>query len=125
MAKFMQGLFWGAVFGGFAGLLNAPHKGEVTRTHVKNYLQQATDDVDDVRYKVDNLSHAIMRLKDEGLMSLKEATTDIQGAVEKFSQENQPRINRIQAKINQLESSIEEGTQAIQASAPTSSNDDK
>ena len=113
MAKFLEGVLWGALFGGIAGLMNAPQKGEYTRAKVKNYLQQATDDVDDVRYKVDNLSHAVSRLKNEGLQSLQEATTDIQESVQKFTQENQPRINRVQEKVSQLESTIQESSKDI------------
>lgn len=113
MRKFTQGILWGALFGGIAGLMNAPRRGKETRSLVKNYLQQATEDVDDVRYKLDNLSHAVLRLKNEGLQSLQEATTDIQDSVQKFSNENQPRINRIQEKMAQLNASIEEGSQEI------------
>lgn len=108
MKKFSQGLFWGALFGGLAGLLNAPRSGQETRQYLKEYLDQTTADVNDVRYKVDNLSHAIQRLTQEGLGNLKEAQDEIQYAVNQFTRETEPRIQRIQDRVQNLQSEIKE-----------------
>lgn len=107
MRKFGQGLLWGALFGGIAGLMNAPRSGQETRQALKEYLDQTTADVNDVRYKVDNLTHAIQRLSQEGLGNLKEAQDEIKYAVTQFSRETEPRIQRIQDRVENLQTEIQ------------------
>lgn len=110
MAGFRSGLFWGAVFGGIAGLMNAPKSGKETREDVKLFIESTTEDVNDVRYKVDNLKIAIHRLSNEGLSSAKIASEEIQESLKHFEEENQPRIRRIQESLNDLESNMNENT---------------
>lgn len=114
MAGFKSGLFWGALFGGIAGLMNAPRSGRETREEIKTFIDTTREDVDDVRYKVDNLSVSIQRLAGEGLDSIKEATEDIQTSLKHFEEENQPRINRIQDRSQQLQGTVEEQSRIIE-----------
>lgn len=108
MAGFKSGLFWGAVFGGLAGLLNAPQSGKETREDLKQFIETTTDDVNDVRYKVDNLRVAVQRLANEGIESARVASEEIQTSLKHFEEENQPRINRIQSSISQLQTNLDE-----------------
>ncbi|MBG9981766.1 YtxH domain-containing protein [Aerococcaceae bacterium DSM 111020] len=107
MSKFGSGLFWGAVFGGLAGLMNAPRKGKETRAILKTKIDQTTEDVNDLRFKVDNLSTAVKRLSDEGIQSASEASQDIQTALREFNEESSPRIKRVNNHVETLQDDIE------------------
>lgn len=117
MAGFRSGLFWGALFGGIAGLMNAPQSGRETRQDIKDFIDTTTEDVDDVRYKVDNLRVSLQRLAGEGLDSVKEASQDIQTSLKHFEEENQPRINRIQDRSQQLQTTVEEQARILEEQA--------
>ena len=107
MSGFKSGLVWGAIFGGIAGLMNAPKKGHETREDVKGYIDARTRDVNDVRFKVDNLSNAIQRLIHEGNLALNETSQEIQTSLKRFEEETQPRIKRVKSRISQLTEDIE------------------
>lgn len=115
MASFKSGLLWGAFFGGLAGLMNAPRPGAETREQLKEFIDQTTDDVNDVRFKVDNLKVAVQRLANEGINGTKEVVEELQTALKHFEEETKPRLRRIQDKtetlIENVESSQEELTQ--------------
>lgn len=107
MAGFKSGLFWGALFGGLAGLMNAPKSGRETREDLKHFIDSTTDDVNDVRYKVDNLRVSVEKLTQEGMDSIKTASEGIQTSLKHFEEETSPRINRIQRQIESLTDNIE------------------
>lgn len=113
MAGFKSGLFWGAFFGGLAGLMNAPKSGKETREDLKHFIDTTTDDVNDVRYKVDNLRMSVQKLTQEGMDSVKTATDGIQTSLQHFEEETSPRINRIQRHIEDLSEDIEEQVEEI------------
>lgn len=113
MASFKSGLFWGAFFGGLAGLMNAPKSGKETREDLKHYIEITTDDVNDVRYKVDNLRVSVQKLTQEGMESVKNATDGIQTSLQHFEEETSPRINRIQQHIEYLTENLEEQAEEI------------
>lgn len=110
MSGFRSGLFWGAVFGGIAGLMNAPRSGKETRYEIKEFIDTTTDDINDVRYKVDNLKLAVQRLATEGVGSVKEASQEIETSLRHFQEENQPRVNRVQKRLEALQDNIERQT---------------
>lgn len=124
MAGFGSGLFWGAVFGGLAGLMNAPRKGSQTRQLWKNRIDQLTDDVDDFRYKVDNLSMAVQRLADEGISSVNDAVDSVEVSVQHFQEEAGPRIKRVQRRVTDLQETVEEQKQLYQKSETSEESDD-
>lgn len=106
MAGFKQGLFWGAVFGGIAGLMNAPQKGSETRAELKAYVKQTQEDVTDLKSKVNHLQSLVEILKTDGLKNTLEFTKDIQSQIREFTENNQPRFKRIQQRIEQLQKDI-------------------
>lgn len=108
MLNFKNGLFAGIIVGGLYGLIKAPYKGKDTRQYLKNYLDQTTHDVNDVKLKAENLSQAIKRLSNEGLHSVKEASEEIMTSVNHFTEETQPRIRRVNEKLNDLNKDIEQ-----------------
>lgn len=110
MAGFKSGIFWGAVFGGLAGLLNAPKSGKETREDIKVFIDTTTEDVNDLRYKVDNLKVAVQRLSDEGLSSARIASEEIQESIKHFEEETKPRFRRIQDSIDELEKNMNQNT---------------
>ena len=91
MSNFKSGLLWGVFFGGIAGLMNAPRSGKETRQQIKAVIDQTTDDVNDVRFKVDNLRVAIQRLQQESLRSSKIISEELQTTLRHFNEETQPR----------------------------------
>ncbi|MBG9984089.1 YtxH domain-containing protein [Aerococcaceae bacterium DSM 111022] len=113
MAGFGSGLFWGAVFGGLAGLMNAPRKGKETRELVKLKIDQTTEDVNDLRFKIDNLSTAVSRLTNEGIGAVHEASQDIQTALRQFDEESSPRVKRVERHVEVLQKDIEQASEAF------------
>lgn len=107
MSGFGSGLFWGAVFGGLAGLLNAPRKGKETRERLKHQIEVTTEDINDLRYKIDNLSVATQRLATEGLDAVNDASYEIQTSVRQFTEEASPRVKRINRHLTKLQEDIE------------------
>lgn len=106
--KFCSGLFWGAVFGALAGYMNAPQNGKKTREDIKRIIDTTTEDIDDIRYKYDNLLVALHRLAKEGIEGTKDTIDDLQLSFEHFEEEASPRIKRIQKSVDQLTDSIDE-----------------
>ncbi|MBG9987686.1 YtxH domain-containing protein [Aerococcaceae bacterium DSM 111176] len=113
MAGFGSGLFWGAVFGGLAGLMNAPRKGKETRELVKLKIDQTTEDVNDLRFKIDNLSTAVSRLTNEGLGAVNEASKDIQTALRQFEEESSPRVKRVGEHVDVLQKDLQQASDAF------------
>lgn len=113
MAGFGSGLFWGAVFGGLAGLMHAPRKGKETREMVKLKIDQTTEDVNDLRYKLDNLSVAVKRLTNEGIDAVNEASQDIQTALRHFDEESSPRIKRVQRHVDVLQEDLNTASESF------------
>lgn len=108
MSNFKSGLFWGAFFGGFAGLMNAPRSGKETRLILKDKIDQTTEDVNDVRFKVDNLKVAIQRLQHESVRSSKIISEELQTTLQHFNEETQPRLRRVKESAETLVDSLEE-----------------
>lgn len=113
MAKFKSGLLWGAFFGGLAGLMNAPRPGAETRELLKDKIDQTTEDVNDVRFKVDNLKIAVQRLAEEGISGTKEVVDELQTTLKHFEEETQPRMRRIQDKTDTLMKNVEAGQEEL------------
>lgn len=110
MSNFKSGLLWGVFFGGIAGLMNAPRSGKETRQQIKAVIDQTTDDVNDVRFKVDNLRVAIQRLQQESLRSSKIISEELQTTLRHFNEETQPRIRRVQESAATLADNLEKNT---------------
>lgn len=110
MSSFKNGLLWGAFFGGLAGLMNAPRPGKETREMLKDYITQTTDDVNDLRFKVDNLKVAIQRLQQESIKSSKIINEEIQTTLQHFNEETQPRIRRVMDKSDLLVKNLEKNS---------------
>lgn len=107
MKNFGQGLFWGVVLGGLAGLMNAPRPGYETRRGLKQYLTMIEEDADDMRYKVDNVRTSFKRLTQEGMDAVEDMSQDLNIAIQRFNDEAEPRIKRIDERVNQLQDTIE------------------
>lgn len=105
---FWSGLFWGAVIGGAIGLLNAPRKGSETRTQLKEFKEQTQSDVTDLKIKVDHLNTVVDQVKNDGVQTTQALVEELQGDIKHFMENNQPRINRIQRRIETLKDNLEE-----------------
>lgn len=123
--NFGGGILTGLLLGGLAGLMNAPHSGKITRENIKQYIDQTTEDVNDVRYKVDNLSSAIQHLMNEGMDSVNTAKESIEVSLRHFNEENSPRIRRVEEKVEILTDDLETQMDLISEEAPSLSDSEK
>ena len=114
-----QGFMTGLVLGVIGGLMNAKRPGYQTRSLLKEKIDVATEDVHDVRFKVDNLSPAVQHLSNEGSHSLNTATEAIEETIKHFKEETSPRLRRVQDKTDTLQAHIEEETIALQQLSPS------
>ncbi|MBD3948788.1 YtxH domain-containing protein [Tuanshanicoccus lijuaniae] len=108
MSGFKSGLFWGAVFGGLAGLMNAPQKGSQTRKELSEYLTQVKEDATDLKFKTDHLQALIDRIIHTEVKQTMETVEDVSLMVRRFLESNQPRINRVQRKLIHLQENLEQ-----------------
>lgn len=99
MVKFKTGLVWGALAGSLWGLLKAPQSGKATRYALKEYINQTQSDVRDLQFKLDHLQNLVQRLQDEGLVLAEEFSQETQVKIRHFIEENQPRIKRINRRL--------------------------
>lgn len=108
MKTFKSGLFWGVVIGGAIGLLKAPRKGSETRQLVKEYIEQTQADVTDLKFKVDHLNTVVGQVSNEGVKSTQALVQELQTDLKHFMESNQPRINRIQRRLETLQTHLQE-----------------
>ena len=99
MRSFMEGIVFGTVVGGLLGLLNTPRSGKENRAKAKAYLEDNTLAVEDLNESVQGLRKAIQSLTNEGLASVNAVSEEVTKSIESFTQQAQPRINRINDKL--------------------------
>lgn len=114
-----KGIFLGLLAGGIYTLLNAPRSGRETRAKLEDYLQrqkynfqlyaeEQKFNFNDLQSKKDSFTNSIEKLNQEGLKALKGNMEAISNRVEGFEAEIQPRIQRIKAKLVDIQSHTEE-----------------
>lgn len=114
-----KGILLGLLAGGIYTLLNAPRSGRETRARLEEYLQKQKDNFQsyaeeqkinfiDFQAKKDHLTQSIDRLNREGMKALKGNLESINNRVEGFEAEIQPRINRIKAKLTDIQAHTNE-----------------
>ncbi len=122
MRSFMEGLLFGTVVGGLLGLLNAPHSGKENREKAKAYLADNTLAVEDLNESVQGLRKAIQSLTNEGLASVNAVSEEVTRSIESFTQQAQPRINRINDKLAVLTEDIEKATANMETQPPAAAD---
>lgn len=106
MKNFKSGLFWGIIFGGIAGLMNATQPGEITRYQLKEWGKTVASDVQQLKFKQEHLQTVIQQIKDEAIPQVNELVQEIQVDIKHFMENNQPRIRRTINRVEQLKDSI-------------------
>ena len=107
MKDFIQGLFFGAAVGGLLALLNTPNDGTENRRIVQGYLRENTENVNELSHDLKNLQESLSRLSNEGMAVANTVTKEGTASVEDFTQRNQPRINRVVDRVNDLTADLE------------------
>ncbi len=107
MKDFIQGLVFGATVGGLVALLNTPNDGAENRRIVQDYLRENTDNVNELSDDLKNLQESLSRLSNEGMAVANTMTKEVTASVEDFTQRNQPRINRVMDRVNDLTADLE------------------
>lgn len=118
MRSFMEGIVFGAVVGGLLGLLNTPRSGKENREKAKAYLEDNTLAVEDLNESVQGLRKAIQSLTNEGLASVTTVSEEVTKSIESFTQQAQPRINRINDKLAVLTEDMEKVAASFETENP-------
>ena len=118
--SFSQGLITGLALGALAGLMNAKRPGYQTRQLLKEKIDRTTQDVNDVRYKVNNLSQSLHRLSTEGAISIQTAIAAVEDSLDHFKEENSPRLRRINQRIANLQEDLDQEMDQVVNTLPPS-----
>ena len=122
MRSFMEGIVFGTVVGGLLGLLNTPRSGKENREKAKAYLEDNTLAVEDLNVSVQGLRNAIQSLTNEGLASVNSVSEEVAKSIESFTQQAQPRINRINDKIAVLTEDMEKVAASMESQMPATTD---
>lgn len=122
MRSFMEGIVFGTVVGGLLGLLNTPRSGKENRAKAKAYLEDNTLAVEDLNESVQGLRKAIQSLTNEGLASVNAVSEEVTKSIESFTQQAQPRINRINDKLAILTDDMEKVAASMESQMPVTTD---
>ena len=122
MRSFMEGIVFGTVVGGLLGLLNTPRSGKENRAKAKAYLEDNTLAVEDLNESVQGLRKAIQSLTNEGLASVNAVSEEVTKSIEGFTQQAQPRINRINDKLAILTDDMEKVAASMESQMPATTD---
>lgn len=122
MRSFMEGILFGTVVGGLLGLLNTPRSGKENRAKAKAYLEDNTLAVEDLNESVQGLRKAIQSLTNEGLASVNAVSEEVTKSIESFTQQAQPRINRINDKLAILTDDMEKVAASMESQMPATTD---
>lgn len=122
MRSFMEGILFGTVIGGLLGLLNTPRSGKENRAKAKAYLEDNTLAVEDLNESVQGLRKAIQSLTNEGLASVNAVSEEVTKSIESFTQQAQPRINRINDKLAILTDDMEKVAASMESQMPATTD---
>lgn len=122
MRSFMEGIVFGTVVGGLLGLLNTPRSGKENRAKAKAYLEDNTLAVEDLNESVQGLRKAIQSLANEGLASVNAVSEEVTKSIESFTQQAQPRINRINDKLAILTDDMEKVAASMESQMPATTD---
>lgn len=122
MRSFMEGIVFGTVVGGLLGLLNTPRSGKENRAKAKAYLEDNALAVEDLNESVQGLRKAIQSLTNEGLASVNAVSEEVTKSIESFTQQAQPRINRINDKLAILTDDMEKVAASMESQMPATTD---
>lgn len=122
MRSFMEGIVFGTVVGGLLGLLNTPRSGKENRAKAKAYLEDNTLAVEDLNESIQGLRKAIQSLTNEGLASVNTVSEEVTKSIESFTQQAQPRINRINDKLAVLTDDMEKVAASMESQMPATTD---
>ena len=122
MRSFMEGIVFGTVVGGLLGLLNTPRSGKENRAKAKAYLEDNTLAVEDLNESVQGLRKAIQSLTNEGLASVNAVSEEVTKSIESFTQQAQPRINRINDKLAIMTDDKEKVAASMESQMPATTD---
>lgn len=111
--KFIWGFLIGGIAGAGYGLLTAPRSGKENQELVKQYIDDTIYHVQDVSEKLKNLQQAVGTLSTEGKNMATVFTKDIQQTVNNFTYEAEPRIRRIQERVQVLSKDVQDASTSI------------
>lgn len=115
MFTFMLGALGGAALGGSYVLLNTPRSGKENRYAVKNYVETARYNVENVQDKTADVQNAVENLKTEINLLQWDTVPDIMESVDEFTTEATVYTRRINDEISVINGEVEDMNARIEA----------
>lgn len=106
MKNFIKGLVFGAAVGGAGGLLMAPRSGKETQIMVENYLDDTADATKEFNESLQNFRKAVEQTQHTIEETVPFVKTSLQKDIAAFTFQAEPRIARINEKVEQLQDHI-------------------
>lgn len=103
MSRFTKGLLFGAVIGGLTTLLTMEKNGAANRRQLTDDILSTSKDLQRLTTGTSHLNVLKTALQEEILPQTQAIVLDITDTVTKFQQMNQPRLNRVQWRLQQLQ----------------------
>ena len=108
-----NGLLFGCLIGGVAGLLRTPQTGKQNREKLKQYIEGTTEHVEDVSNKVSDLKDAVTELSNQSKQFSSTFMKEMNETVQSFTYEAEPRIRRMQDQTKKLQTDINDLSQSM------------
>ncbi|AYW47574.1 hypothetical protein C7K38_03795 [Tetragenococcus osmophilus] len=111
--NFIKGILFGASLGSIGGLLWAPRSGKATQQLLKDYVDEVSGSLDDATASAKELQQSVKNFGQE--MSHTQKTiqetiptvmTSLQKDVEAFQFQAEPRIERVNEQVEELQTHI-------------------
>lgn len=110
MGKFSSGFFWGALIAGTYTLLHAKRSGEETRRLLSEYVEQVQEDASTVHEDFAKVQASIHHLVKDIAPRAQKLSQQVQTELRLFEEANRPRIRRVQEKLQELKTDLEDTT---------------
>ncbi|MBF0780861.1 MULTISPECIES: YtxH domain-containing protein [unclassified Granulicatella] len=106
MSKFFKGFLFGGSITSIVTLLLVKSSGKENRQKVSHYLQNIQQNATQLNMALSTLNQAKREITSQVIPQLNQSLKDIQTTLRHFKEDNQPRLKRIQDKVNTLQSHI-------------------
>lgn len=101
------GTVTGLVLGGAYGLLYTPRPGKENREYLKQYSEEVKVSSKDTKVKVENFTKSVANLQHELKMAQGPVAAEFKRIAHQYQNELEPRLERIQARQEQLTDTID------------------
>ncbi|SEJ80619.1 Gas vesicle protein [Bhargavaea ginsengi] len=112
-SSFFLGLVVGAAGSAAAVLLSAPQSGKELRYSVKSSSDNMKPKIEDVKLKTNDLKASVKHLVNEAKTRFPEVADELKTSVDIWNRDTELNRDRIQKRVQQIQTSIAELEQAV------------